>query len=200
MQLRPSVSCCDCRCQGFTLSERQQAVQRAAFDERIELKRKEEHDSLMPPVFTMVPPVYPDGETPKKLCGWMLVRQVPTNNKPLHKFGEVLASELDQHDDTDDENDYAEDDKPLIDEAGNIGPEDTKDINEVSGKGNTARLEMAEGASDVLSLVSSEDQSMKSSRAAEEFALVKVDSEDVEDDEEQEFRYLEGLPPGTLCR
>ena len=63
-------------CCATVISKRQAILQSEALDNRIETLRAKEHNALMPPVFAMVPPKWPDGRR-KKLHGWLLCRRPP---------------------------------------------------------------------------------------------------------------------------
>ena len=81
-----AVSMCKCNAQEIATS--QQLCQSEAQDRMVEMSRRREQDSLMPPVFAMVPNHLPTGEK-KKISGWQLCRRPPFDG--FNKMGSILG-------------------------------------------------------------------------------------------------------------
>jgi hypothetical protein len=81
-------------CIAMIPTTRQIEIKREADELRIEEVRFIEQNALTPPVFALVPPVWPDG-TPKKWSGWRLCRRPPFDTK-LENLG--MVEEEDEED------------------------------------------------------------------------------------------------------
>ncbi len=76
-------------CVGMAKNARQTELQRLAALAAVEKNRFAVQNKQCPPVFALVPPVWPDGK-PKKWSGWRLCRRPPLDGRKLSQVGLVV--------------------------------------------------------------------------------------------------------------
>jgi len=116
-------------CVGMEKNPAQIELQRQAGLAAVELLRHEAQNKQCPPVFALVPPVWPDGR-PKKWSGWRLCRRVPLDGTPLSKVGFIEFApppEDDDEDEDDTDSDASDLNSELDGKGGTVGSSLTGD-------------------------------------------------------------------------